>query len=975
MRYLLLGFLLLPSYALAFRTALRSVRRDNVHFYPTINAVTDDKDVDLSNGMDVIYLANVSIAGVDYPVQLDTGSSDLWVKPPGGNLPGSTATSLTYNITYSVGYAAGTIATAPVEFAGFTVSSQALLAVTASNNPVFQFGAAGILGLGFTSLSSVDRKVTASGASWGHSFFDNVFTQNTSQPNYIAFLLERKNGQPTDVDGSFAIGEIDQPYTGIRQTQKISTWPVREPMRWTVLMDGYEYADGVKRTLETKVEDAPSSVILLDTGASYAYAPTDIVNGLYGNVPGASFDTTMGMWNVPCDQEINFSLWIAGRKFNWHPLDVVVPYINNNKTCVGSIIPSNSLNGFDFHAGDVFLRSLYTVLDFGDFDATGNMGDPYVRLWTVVDQPSASAEFHAVRGGTPQPYKSSSSVSANAASDNPDLPTGGTSSSANTTTMADQQDLMRNVNTLVSYAPIMLGVLGLNAVLLVVVVGIMIVYLCRRKRSKKRQAVTPPSLSVPTLSRSHSYHQVKGEDLETPFQTTFDESKAPTKKRQNSVSSSFYGAPNPEDDDVFRMSTFKEDPPPRFSKISHHYPSPSKSTFRGHGPSGLGQSTVPPMEKDPALFNSPTGTADALPSPGLYPGSRSHSPGAESRRVPSNTSSPAIRPEDLPNAEDQSPTIEIPAEGSSRQHEFLASIQNEARTISHESEGGNSSFQHVSLESSRLPTRREGKRATSMTSGEPKPASRRISRGKSREQPQEVESPISTEPPMPPGPSRSQNLAALAAAADGPSQFDGEPLQPPQRRFQDGRKAAFVDSVYGDRTTMYYDAPEGQGDPAPSKQSGLEHIPPLSPLRGTAFAAAQAAGIGSPAPAHTRTGSNISSRSPIGSPNRPGFNLAPRGPSNLAPSSLGPARGPSSSTSGAHGRSGSYNSQSSSLRPMSGAVPRRQASGDSSEMGERKSFEQRAAEGSQDAFSDRASRQTAPKRPFAGSGSRYSSMH
>lgn len=51
----------------------------------------------------------------------------------------------------------------------------------------------------------------------------------------------------------------------------------------------------------------------------------------------------------------------SGRKFDWDPLDVVVPSINDNTTCVGSIVPTVSLSGFDFHAGDVFLRSLYTV--------------------------------------------------------------------------------------------------------------------------------------------------------------------------------------------------------------------------------------------------------------------------------------------------------------------------------------------------------------------------------------------------------------------------------------------------------------------------------------------------------------------------------------------------------------------------------------------------------------------------------------
>ena len=85
------------------------------------------------------------------------------------------------------------------------------------------------------------------------------------------------------------------------------------PSKWEIVStrDGYEYADGVKRTMQTKVNGAPSSVVLLDTGASYAYASPDVVNGLYSSVPGASFDAGQNMWIVPCDQEVNFALWIA----------------------------------------------------------------------------------------------------------------------------------------------------------------------------------------------------------------------------------------------------------------------------------------------------------------------------------------------------------------------------------------------------------------------------------------------------------------------------------------------------------------------------------------------------------------------------------------------------------------------------------------------------------------------------------------
>lgn len=47
------------------------------------------------------------------------------------------------------------------------------------------------------------------------------------------------------------------------------------------------------------------------------------------------------------------------------------------------------------------MRSLYTVYDFGDYDSSGNMGDPFIQLLSLTDPNEASADFHKLRGGSP----------------------------------------------------------------------------------------------------------------------------------------------------------------------------------------------------------------------------------------------------------------------------------------------------------------------------------------------------------------------------------------------------------------------------------------------------------------------------------------------------------------------------------------------------------------------------------------------
>ena len=55
----------------------------------------------------------------------------------------------------------------------------------------------------------------------------------------------------------------------------------------------------------------------------------------------------------------------------------------------------------DFLIGDNFIRSVYTVYDFGDFDESGNMGNPYMKFLSLVNPDEASVEFHELRGGVP----------------------------------------------------------------------------------------------------------------------------------------------------------------------------------------------------------------------------------------------------------------------------------------------------------------------------------------------------------------------------------------------------------------------------------------------------------------------------------------------------------------------------------------------------------------------------------------------
>ncbi|KAH9943379.1 acid protease [Epithele typhae] len=454
-------------------------------FSPRADNTDDgDGDIDISSFHDLLYIANVTIAGAEHSLQLDTGSSDLWVKGDSYPLANANHTSYTLNITYGIGYTYGHIAYADVEFAGINVTNQAFIDANQASNPILSYGVDGIVGLGFTKLSSVDHALTTAGISDGKSLLYNMFSENPSEPNFIAFSLQRTTESQADgdVDGSFTIGEYEPEYTDVQKSNKISTFPQSDPTRWTVLLDALLIANNDTVTpLTSTVSGAPSgkAVVMLDSGTSYTYAPVDICDTIYGRISGAKYDASLGQWVVPCDAEIDIALQFGNDVYPLHPIDVSPLYVNDNTMCVGSFVPQSVSVGagqFDWLIGDNVMRSLYTVYDFGDFDSSGKMGNPYMQLLSLVDPNKASQEFHAARGGSASSniaYKAVAVSTANASA-----------------RILHPGDARRH---------------GLNALVVLILLIAGLVYFLRKRRTKVRARRTIGRSSPMPLHRTSSF--------------------------------------------------------------------------------------------------------------------------------------------------------------------------------------------------------------------------------------------------------------------------------------------------------------------------------------------------------------------------------------------------------------------------------------------------------------------------------------
>ena len=235
--------------------------------------------------------------------------------------------SVTYNLSYGLGWAYGNIGFTPVEFSGWVVpqyvtavahglfriqvTNQSFLDVSNVNNPAISYGAQGLLGLGFTSLSNIDYLMNQTGSSAGRSFLFNAFSINPQEPNFISFALSRSSDDEDEVNGVMTIGEYVQEYNQIEQTPAISTWPVEHPTRWNVLLEAF-HVGAKPTTVTSKIPKAPvnRAVVLLDTGTSYTYAPPEVCQNIYGGIPGATYDLISQLWLIPCNQEVDVALQI-----------------------------------------------------------------------------------------------------------------------------------------------------------------------------------------------------------------------------------------------------------------------------------------------------------------------------------------------------------------------------------------------------------------------------------------------------------------------------------------------------------------------------------------------------------------------------------------------------------------------------------------------------------------------------------------
>ncbi|PCH40590.1 acid protease [Wolfiporia cocos MD-104 SS10] len=361
-------------------------------------------------------------------LQVDTGSSDLWIasrlcsssscSQTDGHLYDPTSakrTNETLYMNYAEGSVSGPIVWDYVELGGYNVSNQALAAAASVTDEPLAYDYNGVLGLALPLDSEISQLLPAgtSNSPDGAAFTSNLFsmTPSSSAPSapFLSLTLERPGSNR--ISSNLGIGrhpsQITDPtkvnYADVVESQNGATW-------WKAYVEGITvWVDGKPQTIDLS-DYVPYPTAVVDSGTPIILAAPAIASSIYGAL-GIS-PSSNGYYYVSCTLPINMTITLDSRPaIPLHPLDLSYP--TSDGSCMGmiqnsAIIGSDYVELPDLVLGVPFMRNTYTVMAYeppenGVFlpnetlAGSGANINPVLGLLGLTNITVALEEFHQVR--------------------------------------------------------------------------------------------------------------------------------------------------------------------------------------------------------------------------------------------------------------------------------------------------------------------------------------------------------------------------------------------------------------------------------------------------------------------------------------------------------------------------------------------------------------------------------------------------
>ncbi|CAE6501061.1 unnamed protein product [Rhizoctonia solani] len=319
-------------------------------------AISKRQDVQLADEDEELWAGEITIGtpGQKFLIDFDTGSADLWVPSASFQSSGcrnkntytssssSTSGKVVANQKFSISYGDGSTASGPVytdtvSAGGLSVTNQSFSAVTSESSSFAQDPSDGIMGLAFSSISSIGAP----------TFIENLGSQGTVSSSVFSMYLASNNSQLYlgGTNSSLYTGDIT--YTGL---QSRTYW----------LTNGTSSVDGTEAYSGSMIIDSGTTLIVGEKRSVEAWwESVEYATRCPSFICGAS-----GYYLFPCSSPPNVTFGFGGASYNVSPDYFNLGSVDRfGEICVGGIVGSSGVPDNAWIVGDVFMRNVYTVFD------------------------------------------------------------------------------------------------------------------------------------------------------------------------------------------------------------------------------------------------------------------------------------------------------------------------------------------------------------------------------------------------------------------------------------------------------------------------------------------------------------------------------------------------------------------------------------------------------------------------------------
>ncbi|WVR09646.1 hypothetical protein IAU60_006719 [Kwoniella sp. DSM 27419] len=312
----------------------------------------------ISGSLDVLYYGGISIGtpAQTLTVDFDTGSADLWLPVGCSNCQSQQfdssrsstyrPTGQSFSVEYGSGSVSGQLARETVGLANTQVTGQYFGAVSSESSDFTSNPNSGVLGMGFSSISSSNQP----------TYFENLISTKSVANPLFGFHLARKQAQGSQL----CIGCYDSS----KFTGAISWIPVISQTYWSISMTSFSANGGRSNALSQSLIGA------VDTGTTLIYVPSAVADAFYAQIPGSSKADQYGagFYQFPCRGSANVVLGFNGKSFSLNPVDFNLGRTGSGSSmCIGAVLAVG--DGFPSNlaiVGDAFLKSWYSIYDYSN---------------------------------------------------------------------------------------------------------------------------------------------------------------------------------------------------------------------------------------------------------------------------------------------------------------------------------------------------------------------------------------------------------------------------------------------------------------------------------------------------------------------------------------------------------------------------------------------------------------------------------